>query len=447
MNECDTRGVGRNTAFLLLRMLVSFAVDVIAVRIVLGGVGAESYGMFCAIAGVVALAFFLENVLFQTARRFMSVGLADGRKDDFQTVFSAVCGLTSAVAAVVSLLGGGLSVWFVRNGLSLPGDSLSVATTVCLLCIGTGVVRLLQVPFDAWLFAAERLDLLCGISLVESVLALASAGLVLTMASHRVACYAAFLLGTAIVRFLLGMFSCRTLMPGIRLTMCLEFERLKRQSAFFSWSILNALVNMLKGNGVGILVNVFAGVPYSASWKVAWEFGALVGGVTGNFHHACFPRAVMLWAAGRLRALQAFTQWSMVVSFVVAVALGLPLAVFADWLMQQWLGECVPPSAAAFARCVVVFYLFDALSGPLTTVIQATGRIARYQVFVSLVSASGFVFALAALCAGWPAWSAVASVALANALSFGYRVFHVCRWVGFSPRFAACIGGGNESEK
>ena len=191
------------------------------------------------------------------------------------------------------------------------------------------------------------------------------------------------------------------------------------------------LANILKYSAVGLLVNVYAGVEHSATWGVSKQVGALMCGMALNFHNACFPCAVKFWTVNDGARFRLFTGWSFRVSTSIALAVAVPLFVFTERILSFWLGGNLPPEAVVFTRCMVVHYLFDALAGPLTTAIVATGRIARYQLWMVTLAAAGFVLAWTALGFGLPAWIGVVAVASMSLMAFLYRVWYVVCELGF----------------
>lgn len=402
-----------------------------ATRVVLQELGDAGYGMYCAVAGVAAVVFFVEGALFQTARRFLSCALSDGEDKDASGAFAAAMGLTLSVCAALAIIGETVGRWFVFTRLSLPRESADSVSLLLHLFIAANVMRLLTTPFEARVFASERMGYFWKVSLVEA-LALVTAALTVTIVpSRKPEAYAAFCLLVSALRLSISALYCKRKYGDVRFCPCVEFGRLRTQFGFFFWSVFYDLANILKYNAAGLLVNIYAGVEYSASWSVSNQIGAMMCGMALNFHNACFPGVVKLWASGRTDRYKAFTGWSFRFSSAIALIVAIPLLVFTERILGFWLGRELPPEAVQFTCCMVVHYLFDALAGPLTTAIVATGRIARYQFWMVTFAAAGFFQAWAVLACGLPAWVGVAAVALMNMMAFAYRFHYVVRDLDF----------------
>ena len=427
----DAREIGKNTAFLYFRAAVTAMAGLFATRIVLRELGDTGYGMYCAVAGVTAVVFFVEGALFQTARRFLSCALSDGEDKDASGAFAAAMGLALSVCAALAIIGETAGRWFVFTRLSLPQGSAGSVSLLVHLFIAANVMRLLTTPFEARVFASERMGYFWKVSLVEAFALVAAALAVTAVPSGKAEAYAAFCLLVAVLRLSIGALYCKRKYGDVRFCPCVDFGRLRSQFGFFFWSVFYDLANILKYSAAGLLVNIYAGVEYSASWSVSRRVGVLMCEIALNFHNACFPGAVKLWASDHTDRYRAFTGWSFRLSAAIALVAAIPLLVFTERILGFWLGGELPPEAIMFTRCMVVHYLFDALAGPLTTAIVATGRIARYQFWMVTFAAAGFFLAWAVLACGLPAWIGVAAVALMNMMAFVYRFHYVVRDLGF----------------
>ena len=155
--------------------------------------------------------------------------------------------------------------------------------------------------------------------------------------------------------------------------------------------------------------------------KVGTGLYSLISG----FQSAYFPRFMTLWSQSDRRGFREALQWTLWWSSLVMAVISMLLLLFAEEFLSLWLGPDQPPEAAIFVRCAAVHFLIDAMSGPLTTAVLATGRVLRYQILVSLIASSGFFLVWLLLANGLPAWTSFAAVAATNFLALCYRVQYV----------------------
>lgn len=434
-SSSDERQIARNAIWLYVRLGVTTLTDFAVVRIVLNSLGVEGYGVFSVVMAVVTALQFLDGTLQNTAQRFLSYEM--GRKDGKGVTKCLSCAvwLALAVCVLMIVVGETFGLWFVQTRLDLPQTVCSTAFVVLQIGILTVVLRTLRIPFVSQVVAAERMGFLASASVFESVCALGAAVMSAAADYGRIEAYSCFLLLSAIVTLVLYVGYSWRMCPGFVRPSTGLMRNLADQGKFLSWGVLAAVANVLKYQGVNMLIGVFTGAVFSATWNMSMKLGFAFYGFVGCICMSYSPQIVKHWARsekGEFRNLIVRAQrWS----FLVMGMFALPIIFFTEGILYRWIGGGLPPQSVAFVRCVLVHFLIDTLTGPLNIGILATGRIAGYMVWNSLTMGSGFVLAWMFLADGLPAWTAVAAVAAANALSLAYRLFYFRRRVGVAITF------------
>jgi len=409
-----TGQIGRNTAALYFRMILLLAADVVSVRLAIEALGVPAYGRFAAIAVIVSTLRFLNGKLEETSLRFQS---ADPRGSE-ALASSGLLALLLGLA--MALLGETTFRWFAEAQTDLAGSA-----SVFHLGVAVAVLKTVRIPLVTLLLAHSRRRALVGFSCVEALAAVGAAALVFSPPLRTVDGYASLLLTAELLTTLTAAVLCRR---AVRIGLP-NLVQLRVQGTFFGWSSLSAVANAIKYQGVCALLVRLAGTAYAATWRVTMNLGFGLYGVIGFFQQAYATVLVRLWTTGDRtafrRVLLAACGWSA----LLMAAFTVPILLFAEPLVALWMGAAAPPETAAFLRCVAAHFLIDSLAAPLHAAIAATGRIARYQVAVSLTMGSGFVLAGTALLCGLPAWSAMAAVAFSNVLAVLCRLVYVRRFI------------------
>ncbi|MBD5403845.1 MAG: lipopolysaccharide biosynthesis protein, partial [Treponema sp.] len=74
----STSRIARNTLFLYFRQILIMFVSLYTVRVVLATLGAEDYGIYNVVAGVVVMFGFLSGAMATASQRFLSFELGRG---------------------------------------------------------------------------------------------------------------------------------------------------------------------------------------------------------------------------------------------------------------------------------------------------------------------------------------------------------------------------------
>ena len=430
LDGIDARRIARNAGWLYVRLAVVTVSGLIAVRVVMNALGVSGFGVFSAVSGAVSLIFFLQWTMELAVRRFLCVEIEKGAVSSLAETLTG--GFLLALTAVLLFVGVAETVgrWFVQEKMSFGSESVGTALLMLQLLVCAQVLETVRLPFEALIVASERMVFFAKVSVLEALLALGAAGAVACVGGRGLEAYAGFLLVKSAVVFLVSVFYCRRTFGRLVAFRRGVWRRFAEQAAFFGKSLLGDSANMLKYHGVNMLVNVHAGPAFNASWNMSMQVGTSLYGLVGNFQQAFFPQIVRLWTREDKRPFVVLLAGTIRWSAIVMGACALPLLVLTGPILVLWLGGTLPPQASAFTRCVAVHYFFDALIGPLHTAIVATGKIFRYNVFVSLIMASSFFLAWTCLAGGLPAWTSIASVAAVNVVAFLYRLHYVRRHLG-----------------
>ena len=118
MSNNSTQAIAKNTILLYFRMLAIMLVSFYTVRIVLAKLGAEDYGIYNVVGGIVFLFAMISNTLSSSTQRFLSFELgSNNRLNELTKIFKLNIGFYLTLCLVVILLSETIGVWFVNNKL------------------------------------------------------------------------------------------------------------------------------------------------------------------------------------------------------------------------------------------------------------------------------------------------------------------------------------------
>ena len=165
----DNKRIAKNTVFLYFRMFIIMGVTLYTSRVVLDKLGADDYGLYNVVGGVVAMLGFLNGTLSISTSRFITFELGTGSLERQKRTFStaliihlALCGFVFIFLETVGLL-------FFYNKLVIPPNRLEAAFWVYQCSIITSIIAISQVPYTSAIMGHERMNIYAYISIFEAI--------------------------------------------------------------------------------------------------------------------------------------------------------------------------------------------------------------------------------------------------------------------------------------
>ena len=96
----STSRIAKNTLALYFRQILIMLVSLYTVRVVLNMLGAEDYGIYNVVAGVVSMFVFLSGAMATASQRFFSFEIGKGDESGLAHIFS----VTLTIYAFLSII-------------------------------------------------------------------------------------------------------------------------------------------------------------------------------------------------------------------------------------------------------------------------------------------------------------------------------------------------------
>ena len=168
----NTTRIAKNTIFLYFRQILIMLVSLYTVRVLLNVLGAEDYGIYNVVAGVVTMFSFLSGAMATASQRYFSFDLGKGDIEHLKITFSLTLTIYLIVAVIVFFLAETAGLWFVLNKLSIPLERVSAARWIYQFSIISFVFTILTGPFMADIIAHEDMNIYAYVSIIEVLLKL-----------------------------------------------------------------------------------------------------------------------------------------------------------------------------------------------------------------------------------------------------------------------------------
>ena len=380
--------IAKNTFFLYCRQIITMAVSLYTVRVVLDVLGTEDYGIYNVVGGIVALFSFLGGTMASATQRFLSFEMGKGESGIPQKVFSVSVYIYLLLVGIILLLSETVGLWFVNNRLTIPEARLEAANFVYQSTILSFTVTLLCIPYNASVIAMERLNVFAYSGIVDALLKLGIAVGLPFIAADHLKVYAVLMFFAVVSVQLYYLWYCRRYFGFCRYKSYKEPVLFRNMLSFAGWNMIGALANILRGQGLNILINLFFSPMINAAYGIAMQVNNALTNFTNNFYTAVRPQLVKLYAGGKGEEMLELGYRSSRFAFYLMLVISMPILANTQEILGVWL-KVVPNYSVVFLRIVIVSSLVEVLSVPLVNMLQASGQIKTYQLTVSVMYLSG----------------------------------------------------------
>ena len=400
-------------------------------RVVLEILGAEDYGIFSVLSGIVILFTFLNGAMINSTQRFLNFALGRNDVEQARNVYSASLVIHALIAVIVVVLAQTVGLWFFHTWLNIPAERQPSAILVYHFSVISTAIGIVQVPYRATIIAYEKMSFFAMLSIVEAILRLGIVFLLPIILLDKLVIYAFLLFIAGLIVFLAHKVYCNRKFETARFRRFKDKTLLRQFLGFSGWTVFGGLAYAGRDQGISVLVNIFHGVKVNAAMGIAGQVGSAIYQFVGNFQTAFNPQIVKSYSADQ--ASDSFIRLifrTSKVSFCLLFVFVLPLYINADFVLQIWLNN-VPEYAITFTRLTLLFSLIGAIAGPLWISIHATGNIKKYELVASCLAFANLPMSLLFLRMGFsPLWVLVIRIGL-DTLLFVWRMLFLAGAVKF----------------
>ncbi|MBR0476077.1 MAG: hypothetical protein IJJ66_04605, partial [Treponema sp.] len=200
--------VARNTLVLYFRQILIMAVSLYTVRVVLNVLGAEDYGIYNVVAGVVTMFGFLSGAMATASQRYFSFDIGKGDVEHLKKTFAVTFQIYVLLALVIVLVAESLGLWFVNTKLVIPEARLTAANWIFQAAIVSFLLTLITTPYMASIIAHENMNVYAYASIVEVALKLGIVFLLRVLPYDKLILYGLLLAAVALVNTSIYRFYC-----------------------------------------------------------------------------------------------------------------------------------------------------------------------------------------------------------------------------------------------
>lgn len=380
-----SKRIASNTLVLFARMLIITCVNLYTVRWVLNGLGTTDYGIFNAVAGVVTASTCISSVLALSTQRFYSYAMGQANKEQLNEIFTAslhiVTVLSIIIIAVLELLG----PWLINTQLTIPTERLDAANWVLQFSLFSFIFTLLQIPFIGAIFANENMGIYAFASTIDCIIKLLIAYMIGKTNADNLFFYGGAMMTEAFLLMAFYIIIASKKYAECKYQKVKDKQLYKQLFAFSGWSFYGSLSGVGMTQGSIIILNIFFGPIINAAFSIANQIYNAFTTLSNSIVIAFRPAMIKAYSANDHHYLSNLFYTGNKAILYLMLLVAVPFFFEGEIILRFWLGHCTK-EMVLFSKLYVIYTICLALHNPITTIIQGSGHIKNYSLYVESIT-------------------------------------------------------------
>lgn len=400
----NSKRIIRNTIFLYTKTIISTLVVFFSTRIVLNALGAEDYGVYGIVGGVIAMLGYINIAMSQATQRYMN--FAEGKNDINQSisVFNNSFLLHFILGCIIVCI---LEILFfiMFNGvLNIPEDRISAAKLVYQFMVFSTFTTIITVPYEALINAHEDFFFYSIIGILDSILKLLSAFAIVWLAFDKLILYGAMMALVTIIFMLLMCIYCHKNYSECKFSRAIcNTKTLEELGKFAGWNFVGVFASVAGNYGSTILMNHYFGTVVIAAKNIGDQIGGQLSILTSNLTKALNPAIMKSEGGGERDQMINLSFLACRFGFLLYAMFAIPFMFQTEYLLGLWL-KTIPAWAVLFCQLQILRTLLEQLFSPLRTMLIAEGSVKQINVINLVLGILTFFVLLVLYIIGLPSY-------------------------------------------
>lgn len=385
----DNKTIAINTIVLTIKLVITIVCGFVISRIILKALGADNYGLYNVVGGIVSMLALISTSMVATTYRYIAVERGKGDSGNPQKVYSTLMLIHVALALLLIVVGEPLGAFYIYNYLNVTNATLADAHFVFIFSLIATFFTIIAVPSNGLLIAEEKFLPISVIEIIRTLLNVVLAFVLLDYSGDRLRLYAVIMAILTVGNRVAFQLYCNHKYPRI-----VKFKLNKNKQdyneiiSFTGWTLLGASAVIGRTQGVAMLINLFFINSINAAFGVANQVGHAAQQFTNTLRQSVTPQIMKNQEENSARSLNlvyAISRYTYLIMLIICV----PLLLCMETMLQLWLGaDNIPPLTAIFASLLLVSGMLSNLGSGFDASIQATGKIRKNQIGYTIINLS-----------------------------------------------------------
>ena len=376
----NSKKIAKNTIALYIRLGITMVISFFTTRVMLQQLGVEDYGLNNLVASVVSMFSFINGSMGTAVQRFYSIEIGKGNQERLGRVFGVGLYLHIIVAIITFLLAEIFAIFFLHK-MNIPEERMFAAQVVFQISILSLSLDIVNVPYSALLRAREMFSKTAVVEVIQAFLRLGVLYLLVHINYDKLITLSTLNLGITIYYVGALYLMARRFEESHHRPMR-DKELIKQMLTFISMLIVTVLAQLLKTQGIVILINLFFGLVINAAYAVAVQVSNMVNSFVVNFKQSMVPQMMASYGAEDKNSMHKIINMGTKISFLLMLMISIPVIFEGQFVLNVWLGT-PPEYAAKLVALVLIAINIQSFTYFQYQGVHASGKIVAQQIWIS----------------------------------------------------------------
>lgn len=386
------------------RTVVGVLCGIFSTRWVLMALGKEDFGLFGLVGSLVMFLSFFNTQFAGALSRFyaFSVGQAKVAADSLEALeecrkwFSVGVAIHTIVPLVLVLVGYPIGAWAIRSGaVGVPEYRVDACIWLWRFVCVSSFVSMVNVPFGAMYVAKQYIAELTIYSFVQTIARTVFIYCMTLRQGDWLVVYGfASCLIIAIPQILICLRSV-VVFPECRLRISYMAlgGYMKRLATFAGWQTFGGLGYLARHQFLTVVVNSSFGPKVTASFSIGGTVSGEAAALTGALNSAFAPAITTACGEGNWGRVRSMAYQACKFGTLLTLLFAIPMGLEMSEILRIWLKD-VPQWTEGICLVMLVVVVVEKFSIGHGIGINASGRVARFQVYRGLACLTAIPFAI-----------------------------------------------------
>lgn len=370
----NNKRIAKNSLLLYFRMFIVMCIQLYTSRIILQTLGVVDFGIYGVVGGVVTMFTFINGALGAATSRYFTFELGKENFEELRKVFCLSLVNHIIIALIVLVLSETIGLWFFYEKMVIPTERMNAALWVFHISVLTACFSLTQVPYTAAIIAHEKMGIYAYVGLIEVILKLIIVFTIVYSPIDKLIFYAISLFILQVTVMMIYRYYCISSYKECRFKLYKDKNKSKEMLQYASYDLIGCASVMAQGQGLNIIINMFAGPVANAARAIAFQIQGAVTQFSNNFMTAVRPQIIKYYAQNDIENMMKLVKQSSIFTYILMLMIILPISLEIKTILRLWLVR-FPEYTIPFTILVLITSLLNAFRNPRITVFHATGNV------------------------------------------------------------------------